>query len=102
MWEELDDEIYEEKKYVVLIIYDISDNKQRLKISKYLSAYGIRVQKSAFEARLSKRLFENLVKGLNIRLKPEDNVRIYRLQGYEEIKVFGSKNYISDEEVIII
>ena len=102
MREYMDDEIYEEKKYVVLIIYDISDNQQRFKVAKYLSGYGIRVQKSAFEARLNKGLFTSMEKGLDLILKPEDNVRIYRLQGYEEIKVFGSKNYMSDEDVIIV
>ena len=102
MWEYMDDKIYEEKKYIVLIIYDISDNKQRLKVAKYLSGYGVRVQKSAFEARLNKRLFTMMVKGLDLILKPEDNVRIYRLQGYEEIKVFGSRNYMNDDDVIIV
>ena len=43
-----------DQKYVVLIIYDIVNNKQRVKMANLLSSYGTRVQKSAFEARLSK------------------------------------------------
>ena len=31
-------------KYLILIIYDISDNKHRLKISKLLEGYGTRIQ----------------------------------------------------------
>ena len=41
-----------DKKYFVLIIYDISDNKRRNNMVKILSSYGFRVQKSAFEAML--------------------------------------------------
>lgn len=40
-------------KYLILIIYDISDNKHRLEISKLLEGYGTRIQKSAFEAWLT-------------------------------------------------
>lgn len=100
MIEEYD--FYEEKKYIVLIIYDISDNKHRTKFAKYLSSYGVRVQKSAFEARLNKKQFKALMEGLYRQIKPEDNVRVYKLQGYEEITVFGSKNYLQEEDVIII
>lgn len=38
----------EQRKYIVLIIYDIIDNKRRLTLSKLLCGYGIRVQKSSF------------------------------------------------------
>ena len=31
-------------KYLILIIYDISDNKHRLEISKLLEGYGTRIQ----------------------------------------------------------
>ena len=100
MFEEYD--TYEERKYIILIIYDISDNKQRLRISKYLQTFGVRVQKSAFEARLNQKQFQRLLDGLRIKLQPEDNVRIYKLHGYEEIEVFGTKDYLEEEDVIII
>ena len=35
-------------------------------------------------------------------LKTEDNVRIYRMTGYEEIRTFGSKDYEMFEDVVII
>jgi len=53
-----------ELKYRVLIIYDITEDKPRIKLSKLLSSYGVRVQKSAFEASLNK----NNRKGGNLRL----------------------------------
>ena len=90
------------QKYVVLIIYDIISNKQRVKMAKLLSSYGARVQKSAFEARLTKKQYLKMLSDIERMLKPEDNVRIYRMTGYEEIRTFGSKEYETFEDVVII
>lgn len=49
-----------EQKSLILVIYDITDNKRRSKLVKILESYGFRVQKSAFEARLSDKQYRNL------------------------------------------
>jgi len=87
-------------KYIVLIIYDITDDKHRRNLVKILSSFGIRVQKSAFEARLNKRQYNKLLSKLD-KYYRDDNIRIYRLQEYEEVKVYGTEDY-SAEEVIVI
>lgn len=92
----------DERKYIVLIIYDISDNKQRLKLAKLLSSFGNRVQKSAFEAYLTRKQYTNMVNGIEKMIHKDDNIRIYRLNNYEEIKLFGEKDYTLYEDVIII
>lgn len=92
----------EDTRYIVLIIYDISQDKQRLKVAKYLSSFGTRVQKSAFEANLNKSQLFRLITGLEQILKKEDNVRIYKLHSLEEIKIYGEGDYTSLEDVIII
>ena len=89
-------------KYLVLIIYDISDNKRRLKLAKHLESYGTRVQKSAFEAWLTKKKISKLMDSLRKIVQTEDNVRIYKLKGYGEITVMGSQNFVNEEDVIII
>lgn len=38
------------KKLYILVIYDIVDNKRRVRFAKKMNGYGFRVQKSAFEA----------------------------------------------------
>ena len=35
------------RRYIVLVIYDIVENKRRSKMVKCLERYGVRVQKSA-------------------------------------------------------
>lgn len=42
------DIIDDDNRKLVLIIYDIVDNKRRLAMVKLLESYGRRVQKSAF------------------------------------------------------
>ena len=88
-------------KYIVLIIYDISDDKHRRNLVKILSSVGLRVQKSAFEGRLNKRQYNKLLSKIDKYYKDGDNIRIYRLQEYEEVKVYGTRNY-ADEEIIVI
>ena len=50
------------KKFIVLIIYDIVDNKVRLKMVKFLERYGVRVQKSAFEALLNRKQYDTMIR----------------------------------------
>lgn len=97
-----DSELFSERKYIVLIIYDIITNKQRVKMAKLLSSYGNRVQKSAFEARLNKKQYARLLRDIKKMMKKDDNVRIYKLHSYEEILTFGEKKYEIVEDVIII
>ena len=48
------------KRYIVLVIYDIVDNKRRNKMVASLEKYGLRVQKSAFEAYITKKQYEKM------------------------------------------
>ena len=63
----------------VLVIYDIESNKTRMKIVHILEAYGIRVQKSAFECHLDSRRLEVMKKQLKKAIGEEDSVRVYPL-----------------------
>lgn len=55
---QISDELESDKEFV-LIIYDIVDNRKRVKLAKLLSGYGKRVQKSAFEAMLTTQRYNN-------------------------------------------
>ena len=96
-----DDEIKESRVYV-LIIYDIIDNKRRLKLAKYLNGYGFRVQKSSFEAKLTKSKYNQMINGIGKYATNEDSIRIYKIIGKGQVTVLGKDYKIDDEEVIII
>ena len=94
----------EDDKQFILIIYDIVDNKRRVKFAKFLEGYGKRVQKSAFEAMLSSQRYEKMVREIPkyIELKDnEDNVRIYRITGKGKVTSWGTVPEF-EEEIILI
>ena len=80
----------EEQYYTILIIYDIIDNKKRNRIAKFLEGYGTRVQKSAFEAYLTKKCYnimsERAAKMIDIKT---DSLRIYFLTSKTFIRNWG-------------
>lgn len=63
---------------LVLIVYDIPDDKRRTKLSNFLEGYGRQVQYSVFECFLNlpqmRDLHEKVEKKVNCE---EDNVRFY-------------------------
>lgn len=95
-------EVEKSDKFLVLIIYDIIDNKRRNKMAHYLESFGFRVQKSAFEAILNKKLYEKLLKEIKDYMDTDDNIRVYKINGYGEIKTFGNSMSIQEEETIIV
>lgn len=46
---------------MILISYDISNNKLRSRFSKFIKKYGIRIQYSVFEITNSKRMLNNIM-----------------------------------------
>ena len=63
-----------------LIIYDIADEKRLVKIAKLMQNYGVRVQKSIFEAALSKKVLKNLrLDLLQVMDLDDDGVKVFTL-----------------------
>ena len=63
---------------LVVVVYDIPDDRRRTKLSTFLEGYGRRVQKSVFECFLSLQEMKDLHQKVQRRVKPEvDNVRFY-------------------------
>jgi CRISPR-associated protein Cas2 len=63
---------------LVLVVYDIPDDKRRTQLATFLEGYGRRVQYSVFECFLTLKEMQNLYAALLKRVNPEeDNVRLY-------------------------
>lgn len=63
---------------LVVVVYDIPDDKRRTKLSNFLEGYGRRVQFSVFECFLSLEEMRELYQKVQRLVKPdEDNVRFY-------------------------
>ena len=65
---------------LVLVVYDIPDDRRRTKLSKFLEGYGTRVQLSVFECFITLEEMRQLYERVEKRVNPEeDNVRFYWL-----------------------
>ena len=103
--EEYFDEVINAVKYnkkLILIIYDIVNNKRRNKMAKLLESYGYRIQKSAFEAMVNKKQLNLLRSKIDMLVTKEDQVKIYVLKGNCETFTWGQLQDIEEDEVIII
>ena len=92
----------ERRKYLIVVIYDIVDNKRRSAFAKYLQGFGVRVQKSAFECILPQAKYEKLIQGIPKLITNEDLVRVYKLTSNADIKVWGNIDLVEETEVLII
>lgn len=89
---------------MIIISYDISDDKLRTKFSKYLCRFGHRLQYSVFEIDNSPRILNNIMTDIKNKFETKflqsDSVIIFKLSESCEIMRFGyAKN---DEKDFII
>ncbi|MBS1781720.1 MAG: CRISPR-associated endonuclease Cas2 [Bacteroidetes bacterium] len=90
---------------MLLVSYDISDDKLRTHFSKFLGKYGYRMQYSLFRIRNSDRVLENIQVKIESyfgkRFLQTDSVIIFELSQTCKITKFGyAKN--EDKDLIIL
>ena len=80
----------EKRKFIVLMIYDMVDNKMRNKMVKCLEQYGVRVQKSAFEALLDRKQYQRMLAESSALIDEEtDSLRVYILDDIIDVYTWG-------------
>lgn len=90
---------------MIIISYDISNDKLRTRFSKYLSRFGHRLQYSVFEIDNSERVLNNIMNDIENQFeklfKQEDSVYIFSLSKSCKIKRYGyAKNEEKDLKII--
>lgn len=90
---------------MIIVSYDISDDKLRTKFSKYLSRFGHRIQYSVFEIENSNKLLSNILcdieNSFSKKFSEEDSVYIFKLSASCEVIRYGYAKH-EEEDVIII
>ncbi|MBU0500432.1 MAG: CRISPR-associated endonuclease Cas2 [Gammaproteobacteria bacterium] len=67
---------------MILVCYDITDNRRRYRLERLLHGFGARVQKSIFECHISPAEHRELIEEIEALIdKEDDNVRLYDLCG---------------------
>lgn len=89
---------------LLIITYDISNNKVRTHFSKFLEKYGVRVQFSVYEIQNSKRVLDivklGIEKNFKKRFESGDSIYIFKAKSTQTIR-YGSAGLI-DRDLIII
>jgi CRISPR-associated protein Cas2 len=84
---------------MVIISYDIANDKLRTRFSKYLTQFGHRIQYSVFEIDNSNKLLNNIISDIenqfSKKFSQEDSVYIFKLSSSCEIIRYG---YAKNEE----
>ncbi|MCW6038249.1 CRISPR-associated endonuclease Cas2 [Spirulina subsalsa FACHB-351] len=91
---------------VYLICYDIVEDRRRTKVSNLLEAYGLRVQKSVFEAVLNSNQYQKLKGQLEGLIDLErDQLRFYPLSEHcrAKVAILGVQpDFAIDDDVLIV
>lgn len=84
---------------MIIISYDISNDKKRTLFSKYLSKFGHRIQYSVFEIDNSDRILNNIILDIENKFMKifdqSDSVYIFNMSSSCKIKRYG---YAKNEE----
>lgn len=90
---------------LVVVTYDIADDKRRVAVSKILEDFGFRVQESVFEAQLDDARMRRLCKRVATAIdERQDSLRVDRLckECEERVTMIGCGEQVRDESVYVI
>ena len=91
---------------MIIISYDISEDKVRTKFAKYLEKFGHRIQYSVFEIDNSPKVLKNIVNDINNRFMKKfdqaDSIYIFEMLPTCKVTRYGyAKNEESDLKIIL-
>lgn len=86
------------------ISYDIENDRTRTRLANTLKDFGVRVQKSVFEADLDDAELAQLRKKLAaVKLDKADSIRLYKICAdcAKKVKIFGKGKVTKDQDYYI-
>lgn len=90
---------------MVILSYDISDDKKRTKFSKFIKKYGVRLQYSMYEIINSDRVLNNVCAEIENKFSKQfdqsDSVYIFKLSSSCETIKYGYAEHEDDTLIIL-
>ncbi len=89
---------------LILISYDIANDRTRTRLAHKLKDFGGRVQLSVFEADVTDEEMKRLVEKLDkVKLGKEDSIRVYRIcmECANKVKIWGEGEVTKDRDFYI-
>jgi CRISPR-associated protein Cas2 len=90
---------------LIVVSYDVRDDRRRTRLAHALKDFGERVQYSVFECRLDSEALENLRRRVERLIDPEkDSVRIYRFckECAAQIEIQGTGILTEDPDLYVL
>ena len=90
---------------MVIVSYDISDDKKRTKFSKYIQRFGHRLQYSVYEIENSDRILNNIITDIDNRFSKlfdeTDSIYIFKLSNTCEVTRYGYAKHEEEDFIVI-
>ncbi|HWP34537.1 MAG TPA: CRISPR-associated endonuclease Cas2 [Thermodesulfobacteriota bacterium] len=89
----------------MVVSYDVTDDRKRARLARFLLGYCERVQKSVFEGEVAERRLEGLRRGLGRLIDQKvDSVRLYTLCARCRLatEVIGTGVYVERPEDVVL
>lgn len=90
---------------MIIISYDISDNKKRSRFNRYIRKFGHRLQFSVYEIENSDRILNNIITDINNKFiktfDQTDSVIVFNMSSSCRIQRFGYASN-DDKDVLIV
>lgn len=90
---------------MIIVSYDISNDKLCTKFSKYLARFGHRIQYSVFEIENSSKFLDNIICDIETkyskRFNEEDSIYIFKMSASCEVIRYGYAKH-EETDVLII
>ena len=89
----------------IAVVYDITDNRRRTKLFKWLSGFGNNQQYSLFECNLDRKEYDRMLDGIPGRIdEAKDKVTIYALcaECRKSAKHLGRGELSTEQDVIVV
>lgn len=85
---------------LVVVAYDISDDRRRRRVAAILEAAMVRVQESVFESRLGAAASERLAARAAAELGPGDSLRVYAIgkDALRRCRAYGGAPITADDD----
>lgn len=88
---------------MIIISYDIANNRKRTQFSKYIKRFGHRLQYSVYEIENSEKILSNIIADINHKFiktfDQTDSVYIFRLSASCKVEKFG---YAKNEDAPLL
>lgn len=91
---------------MMLLSYDISNDKVRTKFSKFINKYGRKIQYSVYEIHNSQRVLDNIQKEIDLQFKKKftgaDSVWIFTLSETDKNKIIRYGYAANEEKEVVV